>query len=180
MRSPGTPPGRTVPGSPPALDHLVAIPTFRDQPATVASDVAGVSLAGDPMSVEVRASKGWTLLLFLSSDCHGCRPMWEALTDPASLGLSTDEVVVAVTREPPSEDVVALKALVPEGATCIMSTSAWDAYRVHGPPFFVLVAGCGTADPATARVATEGVAWAIEQIGAEVSRARRAFGEGAG
>ncbi len=47
--------------------------------------------------------------------------------------------------------------------------AAWLAYRVQGPPFFVLVDG--SAD----RVVTEGVAWGVSQIAEHVRAARRPY-----
>jgi hypothetical protein len=47
-----------------------------------------------------------------------------------------------------------------------MSDDAWSDYGVHAGPFFVLV------DGANAKVATEGVAWSLEQITAAVATAR--------
>ena len=51
----------------------------------------------------------------------------------------------------------------------VMATAAWSAYRVQGPPFFVLVDG--TAD----QVVTEGVAWGVSQIAEHVRSARRTY-----
>ena len=121
----------------------------------------------------------WTLLVFLSSHCDGCRPLWDALADPVASGLAGDEQVVALTHGPDHEDVVALRALVPVGATgaeappvVVMATAAWSAYRVQGPPFFVLV------DGAADRVVTEGVAWGVSQIAGHVQMARRTYAAG--
>jgi hypothetical protein len=135
----------------------------------VAGDVEGVDLEGRRVQVAVVGSGQWTLLVFLSAGCHGCLPIWEALADPVGSGLATDEVVVAVTRDPEIDDPASLRPLVPAGTHVVMSSTAWAAYRVQGPPFFALVDGRAGAGPT---VATEGVAWAVEQIGADVSRAR--------
>lgn len=150
----------------PVLTGLVPIPTYRDRPATPASDLSGVDLSGAPVDLAVLGTRTWTLLLFLSSDCHGCRDMWEALADPVGAGLTTDEGVVAVTHDPAHEDPTALRALVLPSAPVVMSDAAWTAYRVQGPPFFVLVDG--TAD----RVVTEGVAWGVAQVGDHLRAAR--------
>ncbi|HVX20043.1 MAG TPA: hypothetical protein VHB02_01705 [Acidimicrobiales bacterium] len=183
------------------------VPTYRDQPATVAADLAGVDLSAAPVRVPVLGTGRWTLLLFLSSGCFGCRDMWDALADPVRAGLATDERVVAVTHGPDHEDVVALGRLAPgptagagsggagpaeagpagagsgraglgrtgsaggtpaEDSPVVMSEAAWSAYRVQGPPFFVLVDG--TAD----RVVTEGVAWGVGQVADHVRAARAA------
>ncbi len=171
-RPPGSPSpevGANPSWRPPPLDGLVPVPTYRDQPATVASDVEGVDLDGRPVRVAAVGRGQWTLLVFLSAGCDGCRAIWAALADPVGSGLTTDEVVVAVTRDPGVEDPAPLRALLPAGARVVMSSAAWAAYRVQGPPFFALVDGGARAG---SKVATEGVAWAVEQIGADVARAR--------
>ncbi len=158
------------------LDGLVPIPTYRDRPATPASDLAGVDLDGRAVDVRVLGTGRWTLLVFLSSHCDGCRPLWDALADPTGSGLATDERVVAITHGPDGEDVAALRALAPARTTggeaspaVVMATAAWSAYRVQGPPFFVLVDGGG------GRVVTEGVAWGVSQIAEHVCLARRTY-----
>ena len=164
---------------PPVLDGLVPIPTYRDQPATPASDVTGVDLTGRAIDVRVLGTGRWTLLVFLSSHCDGCRPLWDALADPTASGLAGDERVVAVTHGPDHEDIAALCTLAPTGATgaeaspvVVMATAAWSAYRVQGPPFFVLV------DGAADRVVTEGVAWGVSQIAGHVRMARQTYAAG--
>ena len=153
---------------PPRLEGLVPVPTYRDHPATASRDLVGVDLDGRWVEVAVVGRGHWTLLVFLSSDCTGCVPIWEALADPVGSGLATDEAVVAVTRDPGVDDPASLRALAPPNAVVVMSSVAWADYRVQGPPFFALVDG-----PGGGRVATEGVAWAVEQIAADVGRARR-------
>ncbi len=164
---------------PPVLDGLVPIPTYRDRPATPASDVTGVDLTGRAIDVRVLGTGRWTLLVFLSSHCDGCRPLWDALADPTASGLAGDERVVAVTHGPDHEDIAALRALAPAGSTgaevspaVVMATAAWSAYRVQGPPFFVLV------DGAADRVVTEGVAWGVSQIAGHVRMARQTYAAG--
>ena len=150
-------------GRRPDLRHLVAVPDRADPPA-FAADVVGTDLAGLPTTLGVGGAR-WTLLLFLTSNCDGCRPFWPALVEPASLGLSVEDAVAAVARDAGGDDPSALARLAPPGATVVCAGSAWTAYRVAGPPFFALV------DGSTARVVTEGVAWAVPQVGADVRRA---------
>jgi hypothetical protein len=163
----------------PVLDGLVPIPTYRDRPATPVSDVVGVDLDRRAVDVRVLGTGRWTLLVFLSSHCDGCRPLWDALAGPTVSGLATDERVVAVTHGPDVEDVAALRTLAPAGGAdaeaspvVVMATDAWSAYRVQGPPFFVLVDG--VAD----RVVTEGVAWGVTQIAGHVRMARQTYAAG--
>lgn len=153
---------------PPPLTRLVPIPArTRPRPGT-ADDLVGTDLDGNPAAITVAASGRSTLLLFLSSGCDGCRPLWAATADPQDAGLVRPggERVVVVTRDAATEDLVELRALAGAGAAVVMSSDAWASYGVHGPPFFCLVEGVN------GRVATEGVAWGVQQVAADVSRAR--------
>lgn len=147
----------------PELDRLVPVPTHRGHPSTAAADLVGKDLSGAPATVEVTAWGRTTLILFLSSTCDGCRPLWEACGCPSAWGLSADATVVVVTRA--LDDVLALRRLTPAGVTLVLSDQAWRAYRVQGAPFFCLVEG------GRPLVVTEGVAWGVAQVAADVNRA---------
>lgn len=177
-------PRSPVAQSPPALAHLVGVPTYRDRPATLAHDVSGVDLDGRPVALPVSAGGRWTLLLFLSSGCGGCGEVWRSLAPGAPDGPAGDELVVAVTRDAAEEDVPALRSLAPPGLQVVMSSAAWRAYRVAGPPFFVLADGQGVADgvgTVVPTVVTEGVVVGLTQVVEDVRRARaRARARGTG
>lgn len=167
---------------PPALDSLVPVPTYRDQPATIAADATGTDLDGRPYRVPVLGTGLWSLVVFLSSGCHGCREIWQALENPAKSGLVEDESIVVITRDAGEEDVDALRRLATSSVPVVMSTATWSLYRVQGPPFFALVDGRVGATPDGAggeagvdpvRVTTEGVAWSVAQMAADVRRARQ-------
>lgn len=166
---------------------LVPVPTYRDRPATLAADISGVGVGGEPAEVAVLGTGRWTLLIFLSTGCLGCLPMWQVLADPVRGGLVTDELAVVVTRDPAEEDLETLSSLAPRDVPLVMSSAAWAAYGVQGPPFFALVDGRSiatdvegragvtggeTVGGAGVRVATEGVAWAVAQIADDVRRAK--------
>ncbi|HMD44840.1 MAG TPA: hypothetical protein VKG43_01675 [Acidimicrobiales bacterium] len=155
---------------PPSLRGAVPVPTFRGSPATPASDLHGRDLDGQALDVRVVGARGWFLLLFLSSGCVGCHEWWEVAAGPGRSGVVTDETVIAVTRGDGREDPAAVRRLAGATTTVIMSDDVWATYRVHGPPFFVLV------DGTRGIVATEGVAWAAEQVAADVRRAREGRG----
>ncbi len=157
-------------GTRPTLEGLVPVPTYRDHPAARAADLSGVDLSGQPTTVGVLGTRRWTLLLFLSSACEGCRDLWRALGDPVGSGLATDESLVAVTRDLDGEDADELRRLAVPSVPTVSSPAAWRDYRVQGPPFFVLVDG--TED----RVVTEGVAWGAGQVGDHLRRARQGSG----
>ncbi len=162
--------GATPPGS---FEHLVSVPV-RTTPLA-AANVSGTDIEGRPVSVRLVTPGAWTLLLFLSSHCDGCAPFWRAVQDAPSLGLDEGDAAIVVTHDLEREDRPAIaRALAPSGpgpsgpagpTAIVMSSGAWRTYGVHGPPFFVLVDG--------EMVATEGVAWSIAQVRADVGRARR-------
>ncbi len=154
---------------------MVVVPTATGHdgpisgPRLPASDVDGWDLTGRARTLRLASPGRWALLLFLGSDCDGCLPFWEVPRTPALCGLEAEDMAVVVTRGPDDEEPEALAALVggdpvesPE--LLFLSSAAWRAYRVLGPPFFVLVDGD--------EVVTEGVAWSVEQVAADVARAR--------
>jgi hypothetical protein len=149
------------------------VPTYRDRPATIASDPTGADLDGRPCCVPVLGTGRWSLVVFLSSGCHGCHEIWQALDNPARNGLVDDGSIVVITRDAGEEDVDALRRLATGSVPVVMSTSTWSLYRVQGPPFFALVDGRLGAGVDPVRVTTEGVAWSVEQMAADVRRARR-------
>ena len=92
------------------------------------------------------------LLVFVSLGCEGCSDLIAASAVPDSFGLHGADELLVVVRD--DEDPVALASML-EGVRFVRSSSAFRAYRVTAPPFFVLL------DPRFATVATEGVAWAV-------------------
>ena len=126
-------------------------------PSPDASDIAGVTLAGDAIAVGILGAATPTLLAFLSSGCLTCREFWEAFADP-KLEVPGDARLVVVTMSPEDESVSALLRLVPKDAMVVMSTSAWEAYEVEGSPYFVFVDGVGGT------VVGEGTATAWDRV----------------
>lgn len=146
---------------------LVPIPTYRGQPPAVPGDLVGTDLNGDRLTVPVVGTDRWTILLFLSSHCDGCRVLWDGLASPDVFGPPEHLRVVPVTRGPEVESAAALRLVVPPGVEPVMCEAAWSRYGVTGAPFFALVDGAGSG-----RVVTEGVAWGVEQTAGHVRRAR--------
>ena len=136
------------------LRRLRPIPTYRDHPATSPSDIEGVGPDGSAVTLRVMESAGPVLLLFLSADCVGCQDLWQGT---AELGRSLHESVrtVIVTRGPEYEDAGRIAVLAPGDVSTVMSSSAYDDYRVGGAPFLVVVKANV--------VRTEGVAWGIAE-----------------
>lgn len=152
--------------SPPPLRRLVSVPTHRDHPSTRPAPVRGVDPSGGPVTFDPVGRGEWALLLFLSTTCDGCAEVWTAAARDRGQGLEVDSVVI-VTAAPRREDSDLVRQRAQDGVRTIMSDEAWTAYRVHGPPFFVLVDGVGAV------VATEGVVVSVDDVIEHVRWAKR-------
>jgi hypothetical protein len=105
-----------------------------------------------------------TLLAFLSSTCLTCREFWDAFREP-SMRAPHDARVVAVTRGAEAESPATVRQLASPYVHTIMSTAAWEAYRVPGAPYFVLI------DGPSERVVGEGTAPTWERVDALMHQA---------
>ena len=146
---------------PPAeiLRRLRPIPTTVGSPTTLPHDVVGVGTDGTARRVDVERAREPVVLLFLSSECLGCRDLWEGLAELQG-ALGGAGRLAVVTRDPDDEDSAAVAALAGDaeerlGVAVVMSSKAYAHYRVAGPPFLVVAAA--------ERVRTESVAWGLEQ-----------------
>jgi hypothetical protein len=136
------------------------IPTYRDHPATSPVDIDGVTPAGARVAVAVVGSTQPLLLLFLSSSCLGCRDLWDGTAELRQAPPEGVRIVI-VTRGIDQEDAAVIAGLAPVDIEVVMSSDAYLAYRVHGPPFLVVVD--------SGEVRTEGVAWGVGET-ARVAR----------
>jgi hypothetical protein len=107
--------------------------------------LSGNSPAGAPM--EVALEGGRRVLLFLTSSCHGCRPLWRGAAHKAG------GRVILVTPSPSTESAWDVAGLAPAGCEVLMSSEAWHAFGVTAAPWLAVVAdGCIVAEgpaPAT-------------------------------
>ena len=141
----------------------VAAPTVRPtqvaaRPPRTAADIAGVTPAGDAVSIAVLGTRHLTLLAFLSSGCSTCHGFWDAWRDDAPIDVPGDARLVIVTKDPSAESVSSIHRLAPRTVPVVMSTAAWEAYDVPVAPFFVLV------DGANGNLVGEGAASNWEQV----------------
>lgn len=123
-----------------------------------ASDVVGATPAGDSIAIGVMGSAEDTLLAFLSSGCLTCAGFWEAFADGERLTVPGGARLVVVTAGPERESQSKVAELAPPEVPVVMSTEAWDAYRVPVAPYFVYV------DGSARRVAGEGAAGTWENV----------------
>jgi hypothetical protein len=129
----------------------------RGEPAPA---LQGSTPHGDPLQLSFTGATGTpTLLAFLTSGCSTCAGFWESL---AERRLATGVQTVIVTRGSDRERPARLRSLAPPGVPVVMSSEAWDQYRVPGAPYFVLVDG---------EVRGEGVATSWEGLASLVSDA---------
>jgi hypothetical protein len=119
------------------------------------TDIIGVDISNEALSVAIVGTGRLTLLAFLSSSCLTCRGFWKDLdNDRVSIPGGARPVIVAKGFEAESES--ALRDLAPRNVTTIMSSAGWSDYEVPVAPYFVLV------DGATDSIVGEGAAatWA--------------------
>jgi hypothetical protein len=131
LRRLGPPEGHDAPIPAPSASRTAA--------GTPAHPIAGTTPDGDAVTLDFSGgTQHATLLAFLSSGCTTCAGFWEQLGDPL-LPDGTRIVIVAhgAERERPAK----LRELAPTGVPVVMSSAAWEDYRVPGAPYFVLVDG---------------------------------------
>ena len=120
------------------------VPRPRDENAPMgdAVDLTGRLPDGGVARVAITGVEHATLLAFLSTGCGTCGVFWDALRDPSGPAVpGRDTRVVIVTNGPEAESVAAVADLAPQGIVTIMTTDAWDDYRVPVSPYFLLVDG---------------------------------------
>lgn len=140
--------------------HPLAPPVGRPAAGATAvdgADIAGETPSGDAVAVGVVGSGTATLVAFLSSTCVTCRSFWEQFGTPSGRDLPGTGRVVVVTRSSDEESPAAIAKLAPRGVTVVLSSAAWDDYRVPASPYFVLVNGDG-------RVRGEGTASGWDEL----------------
>jgi len=99
-----------------------------------ASLLSGVTLSGAEVQVEL-GSPGAKALLFLTSSCYGCMPVWSSLrgiSGPREVpdlrtrsGPSRGRRVIAVVPDPTTERPGAVSSLAPDWLEVVMSSKAW-------------------------------------------------------
>jgi hypothetical protein len=131
--------------------------------------ISGVTPGGEALSLAVGRPGERTLVLFLSSGCSRCQRWWDALQDGAHRDLGAR--VIAVGRDADEESPSLLGRMAPPDVVVVLSSAAWDAYRVPGSPYAVHVDEQG-------RVAGEGTAATWEQLQSLLTQARGDSGAG--
>ena len=131
-------------GSPPVLPAPPGSPAVRE--------LSGTTPSGAP--VQVVLGSGRTVLLFLTSSCYGCRPLWDG---PGRTGATVRPHRSPRARDPQPVDgerTGCRRPGAPDGTEVLMSSEAWHAFGVTAAPWFVVVAdgirrdrGCRAGHP---------------------------------
>jgi hypothetical protein len=122
-----------------------------------AHDISGLTLSDETAAIAVRTPDRDTVLAFLSSGCETCGRFWTTFAQP-SLAVPGGARLVVVAKEPNQESPARLSELAPAELPLILSSRAWDEYRVPGAPYFVYVHG------PTGRVVGEGTGGSWAQV----------------
>ncbi|GAC1545217.1 MAG: hypothetical protein NVS3B12_34030 [Acidimicrobiales bacterium] len=161
------------------LHHLGAglepLPTAgpRAQPVTLsagpgaapgATSIVGTTPAGETVRVALDRPGELTLMLFLSSGCGSCQPLWDGLRNGDHARVLPGVRVVVVARDPHVESPSLLGGLGPADVAVVLSSGAWDGFAVPGSPYAVLVEGTSST------VLGSGVATRWEQLGSLVGQ----------
>jgi hypothetical protein len=137
----------------------------RDVGFADAADITGTGLDGEALAVRVTGVEHGTLLAFLSSGCLTCETFFKAFADLDALTLPPSTRIVVVTKGPEAESPAAIAQRAPAGIVLVMSSEAWEQYRVPGSPYFVYI------DGPTGRIRGEGTGMQWEQVAGLLAQA---------
>jgi hypothetical protein len=138
----------------PAIDPT----SLADRDAAPAEDIGGTTLAGEPVKLAPAGGGRSSLIAFLSSGCSTCGAFWKAFSDDLTETLPPSARLIVVTKDSSHESPSRLRELAPPDVPVVMSSAAWDGYRVPMTPYFVYV------DGASGRIVGEGTAEAWPQV----------------
>jgi hypothetical protein len=135
----GAPVGRAIDGFAGSGDAASHLPPARDA-VTPAFDIVGTTLDGDAVKLSMATGRaGGTVLAFLSTGCTSCRRFWDGMREGLANSLPGTPRVVAVTKDTSHESPSKLRDLASPEIPLVMSTRAWEDYRIAGSPYFVHV-----------------------------------------
>lgn len=81
-----------------------------------------------------------TVLAFLTGGCQTCQGFWDAF-QTEDIGLPDETRLIIVAKDRRSESRGRLRRLTPPHHDVVLSTDAWNTYRVPGSPYFVYITG---------------------------------------
>jgi hypothetical protein len=135
-----------------------AVPTPVRRSSATGFDVAGTTPGDETVRLGLVGARQSTVLAFLSSGCLTCGSFWETFGTTDRLAVPGGARLVVVTKSPESESQSRIRELAPAAFPVVMSTAAWDDYKVPATPYFVYV------DGPSGRIVGEGSAQTWQQV----------------
>jgi len=126
--------------------------------AATGFDLAGTNPADEAVRVGVVGARQSTVLAFLSSGCLTCGGFWDTFGATDRLAVPGGARLVIVTKGREAESESRIRELSPLTVPVVMSTTAWEEYKVPHTPYFVYV------DGPTGRIIGEGSAQTWDQV----------------
>lgn len=120
----------------PATGGIGLGPTRRSTGEVAVDSITGMTLDGQARQVALTGSRGYVLAAFLSSGCSTCQAFWSSFDRDLP---HPDIRPVIVTKDASEESPSDLRALAPRDIPVVLSSAAWDAFRVPGTPYFQLI-----------------------------------------
>jgi hypothetical protein len=108
--------------------------------AEPAPDLQGSTIDGELIRVGMRPGERPVLLAFLTGGCATCESFWRAFGNPAN-SLPGGARAIVVTKDPSHESRSRLRKLIKGPVEVVMSSDAWEDYRVPSSPYFVFIDG---------------------------------------
>ena len=128
------------PDASPGVTSAVPPPVRRS--SATGFDVAGTAPGGETaVRVGVVGARQSTVLAFLSSGCLTCGGFWETFGATDRLAVPGGARLVVVTKSPDAESESRIRELAPGAFPVVMSSAAWEDYKVPHTPYFVYVDG---------------------------------------
>ena len=140
-----------------AVTTPVAAPTRRW--GATGFDLAGTNPSDEAVRIGVVGARQSTVIAFLSSGCLTCGTFWDTFAAGTDrLAVPGGARLVIVTKGPEAESESRIRELSPASVPVVMSTSAWEQYKVPHTPYFIYV------DGPTGQIVGEGSAQTWEQV----------------
>ena len=142
----------------PASGVTSVVPAPVRRTASTGFDLVGTTPGDEAVRVGVVGARQSTLLAFLSSGCLTCGGFWDTFSGTDRLAVPGGARLVIITKGPEAESESRIRELAPAAFPVVMSTRAWEDYKVPHTPYFVYV------DGPSGRILGEGSAQTWDQV----------------
>jgi len=132
---------------------------------SIGTDVSGITVTDEPVSIGVVGARQDTLLAFLTTGCLTCNGFWDIFRTGRHLAVPGGARLVVVVKGPDQESQSRLIELAPTQVPVVRSSEAWSDYEVPVAPYFVYVEG------PSGRVIGEGAGQTWDQVSSLLGQA---------